>query len=339
MLNQYPGIGLDIGSQKIKIARVNRKKKALLVEDYGWVSTPAGSVEAGNIIDPLRLGQAIGELAQKMHIKGQAVVSAVSGQQVYTRHLVMPKMKKNELKAAARYQAASFLPIAVEEAALDIFPWRNFEDEAGQKTELFFVAVRRQQVETLAKVCEIAGLKLVAVEIEPLAIYRVLKIPDSPRVSAILNIGASRAGFSVFKQHLLVFDRSLAWGCSAFYQGTGLSGDLDSIQLDANSAHGYPVRDIIGEVARALEYYEMQNQDEKADPVEKVYLCGGGARLPGLDVRLARGIGCEVEPAHHISKAILADDLTVQSERGLKHESLVAFGLAAKRIRAIPDFF
>lgn len=339
MLHKSSGIGLDIGSKKIKIARVRNKKDGLYVDDFGSIPTPAGLVEAGNIFDPERLGEEIGGMTKNMNIKGQAVVSAVSGQQVYTRNLVMPRMKLSELKEAVSFQAISFLPIPVEEAAMDIFPLRDFEDEEGKKTEIFFVAVRRQQVEALDEVCKIAGLKLVAVEVEPLAIYRVLGREDQSQVTAFLNIGASRSYFSVFKKNILVFYRSLAFGCSAFYQGMGLSCgdspiDLDSIQVSQDSQYDYLVRDVIAEVARSVEYYNMQNQDEEDEPVEKIFLCGGGSRLKGLDTSLAVGIGRDVELANPLSKVILPVHVTAQQERDLKHDFLVALGLAARRINS-----
>ncbi len=334
MFKKSSGIGLDIGSKKIKIARVSRKKEGMYVTDFDSLNTPAGLVEAGNIYDPERLGEEIGTLVKNMNIKGQAVVSAVSGQQVYTRNLVMPRMKLSELKEAVRYQAISFLPIPVEEAALDIFPLRDFEDQEGKKTEIFFVAVRRQQVELLDTTCAVAGLKLVAVEIEPLAIHRVLNLDDQAQVTACLNIGASRSYFSVFKNNILVFYRSLAFGCSAFYQGMGLAceDNIDPISIDIsdNSQYDYLVRDVIAEVARSVEYYNMQNQEDEDDPVQKIYLCGGGSRLKGIDTSLSLGIGCAVEIANPLAQLHLPDDLSPEQRQDLQHDFPVALGLAAR---------
>lgn len=334
MFFRSSGIGLDIGSKKIKIAKVRNKKDGLYVIDIGSIPTPDGLVEAGNIYDPERLGEEIGVLVRNMNIKGQAVVSAVSGQQVYTRNLVMPQMKLSELKEAVNYQAINFLPISVEDAAIDIFPLRNFEDDEGKKTEIFVVAVRRQQVEALDIVCRIAGLKLVAVEIEPLAIYRVWGRNSYDEVTAFLNIGASRSYFAVFKKNILVFYRSLAFGCSVFYQGVGMSGpqgptDLDKIEVSQDTQYDYLVRDIIAEVARSIEYYNMQNQDED-EPIERIYMCGGGSRLKGLGESLSSGIGYDVELADPLNHLIVPGKLNPDQLQDLKHDFLVALGLAAR---------
>lgn len=335
LFNKSPGIGLDIGSKKIKVARVKNTKQGIQVVSFDSIPTPAGTVEAGNIMDPARLGEELGYMVGKLKIKHNKVVSAVAGQQVYTRNIVMPRMKLEELKEAVSFQAINFLPIPVEEAVIDIFPLRDFEDNEGKKTEIFFVAVRRQQVENLDMVCDIAGLNLVAVEIEPLAMNRVLGRNNPDEVSAYLNIGASRSNFSVFKKNVLVFYRSMSFGCSAFYEGLGIKSmdtgiNPEEIEFGQGNKYDYLTRDIIDDVTRSVEYYNLQNNRMSEELVEKVWLCGGGSRFKGLDRSLALGSGLQVEIADPLSELILPDKLSDEQKRDLKHEYLIALGLAAR---------
>jgi len=235
LFNKGPGIGLDIGSKKIKIARVKRKRNGIKVVKFGSMPTPPGVVEAGIIYDPERLGEEMAVLVKNLRLRGKRVVSAVSGQQVYTRNIVMPRMKLKELREAVLFQATTFLPIPVEDAAIDIFPLWDLEDDEGKKTEVFFVAVRRIQVENLQAACRIAGLKLAAVEIEALAINRILG-RDSAGTQAYLNIGASRSYFSVFNEGVLVFHRYLPFGCSAFYQQSDLTGGMEYTGFESDDS-------------------------------------------------------------------------------------------------------
>jgi type IV pilus assembly protein PilM len=323
---------LDIGSKKIKIARVKNTKQGIQVVWFDSMDTPPGMVEAGNIVDPAGLGAELGELVSKLKIKHNKVVSAVSGQQVYTRNIVMPQMKLDELKEAISFQAINFLPIPVEEAAIDIFPLRDFEDEEGKKTEVFFVAVRRQQVENLDMVCGIAGLNLVAVEIEPLAMNRVLGRNNPEEISAYLNIGGSRSYFSVFKDNILVSYRSLAFGCAAFYASMEMNspnGSIEDIQFGQGSQFDYLTRDIIDDVTRSVEYYNLQ-KGRTEERIEKIWLCGAGARFNGLDANLAAGCGLEVEIADPLHALILPDKLSIEQESDLKYDYLIALGLAAR---------
>lgn len=335
LFNRLPGIGLDIGEKRIKLARVKERNGSLQILTFGSIPTPTGAVEAGIVFDPERLGEELKVLVRDLHLKGKRVVSAVAGGQVYIRNLVMPRMKLKEMKEAVQYQAMKFLPIPVEEAAMDIFPLRDFEDEEGPKTEVFFVAVRKQQVENLEAACSIAGLKLAAVEIEPMAIYRVLGKGDE-EVVAFLKMGSSRSYFAGFKKGVLVFYRSLSFGTSAFFQTQGLSDGYghnvgDEINVNADNRYDYLVGDIISEVKRSLEYYDTQVETGEKR-IAKFFLCGGGVAIKGLDYRLAEGLDVEVEVADIMPRLILPHAISELQKKEIQHDFMVALGLAAREV-------
>lgn len=336
MFNKGPGIGIDIGSRKIKLAKVKRKGNKLQVLKYASMTTPAGIVEAGNIYDPEELGTAMAQIVKELRLQGKQVVSAVSGPQVYTRNLVMPRMSLKELKEAISFQATTFLPIPVEEAAIDIFPLRDFEDEEGKKTEVFFVAVRSIQVQNLQAACKVAGLKLVAVEIEPLAVHRVFAQNDNFETRAFLHIGAYRSYFSVFKEGILLFHRSLSFGSSAFYKArdfTLTAGigpvEADKVEFVQNEQYDYLLRDVISEISRSFEYYNMQHSE---DTLDQILICGAGARLTGLDEPLSANLGCEVVKADTLSRLILPNNLGESDEEELLYDFPIALGLAAREV-------
>ena len=334
MFGSSQGIGLDIGGRMIKIAQVKNTKQGIKVLGFDRMDTPPGTVEGGNIIDPVVLGAELETLINRLKLKNKKVVSAVSGQQVYTRNIVMPRMKLDELKEAITFQAMNFLPIPVEDAAIDIFPLRDFEDEEGKQTEVFFVAVRRQQVENLDLVCKAAGLNLVAVEIEPLAVNRVLGRSNPEDFAAFLNIGGSRSHFSVFKKNVLVFYRSMSFGCSAFYEALKMnypdgSGKPEDIHFGGGSIFDYLTRDIIDEVTRSVEYYNMQNRGDE-EQIKKIWLCGSGSRFNGLDASLAAGSDLEIINADPLPALIIPNDINQEQLLDLKHDGLIALGLAAR---------
>lgn len=335
MFNREPVIGLDIGSKKIKLVQVKKGKKGLQVVKFASISTPPGMVQAGIINAPEELGKELGKLVSDLQLNGKSVVSAVSGQQLYTRTLIMPKMKLEELKEAVFYQAANFLPIPIEEAATDVFPLRDFEDERGKKTEVFFVAVRQYQVDSLVQTCHAAGLKLKAIDIEPLAIYRLLSLSGiaADRSIGILNMGASGSSLSVFRKDTMNFYRFLSFGCEAFLSDynfmtvPNFSG-LDQIEIEGNNQYDYLISDILAELLRSIEYYTIQHNDT----VDAVYLIGGGSRLKGLDEKLASGIEREVLLADTLSYLTVPENLNSEAKRELQCDFSVALGLAARGI-------
>lgn len=329
MLFSKNDIGLDIGEQKIKLVQISQKGNKMVVTSFDSMKTPPGSVEGGFIINTEKLGQGLAELVAAAGLKGKSAAASVAGQQIYTRLLTMPSMKINELRQAALYQASTFLPISIDEVTTDIYPVREFEDAEGRKTEVLFVAARRAQVDNLYDACNLAGLKLTRVEIEPLALYRVYHEQIDPKkVAAVLNIGAYRSSLAIFKDSIMVFMRTMSFGCSAFYEALNSSDPdlletIDAVEGDYNNL----LSDIIQEINRSVDYYEIQN---KGDVIEKIVLCGGGSRIKNIDQYLSSGLNQQViigEPAKNI---VFPGDINETEKKEMRYDFSVALGLALR---------
>lgn len=324
------GMGLNIGSRKIKLISLYQEGNAIRLERYGSIIIPPGVIESGIIHKPQYLGEALGEMVSELNYKNKRVISAVSGAQVYTRILVMPRMKLSELKPAVKYEATTFLPIPIEQAAMDIYPLRQFKDEEGAKVEVFFIAVRRQQVDSLDLVCRIAGLRLNVVEIEQLALQRLFNNFDQKEIIALLNIGFNRSYLSVFQGNILVFNRYLSIGLANL--ATNESGIINQNNIrEKNSIihSGQPdhlVREIVAEVALSVEYFHFQNLGS----LDKIIICGGSSYLTNLATLLATEIHCEVQIADPLSCLILPEGVTDNARRELQQDFAVAIGLAMR---------
>lgn len=333
MLFSKTGIGLDIGSQKIKLVKVKRQGNKIEPVLFKCMDTPPGTVDSGTIIDPELLGEAIADLVNDLKISGSRAVSAIGGQQIYIKNFVMPHMKQLDLRRAAFYQSSSFLPISPDEAVMDVCPVRRFTDGEGRKTDVFFVAARKMQLDNLLAVYQAAGLKPSAVEIEPLALYRLFKSEDDIRTLGILNFGAYRSYLAVFDEGVLTSLRHLSLGCSAFLQGVGWGEveqrELDGIDLNEDSNYSYLLGDIITELSRTLEYFSMQTGGHK---VNKVLLTGGGSRIKGLTDYLSSALGYSVEQADIEKQVKVPPHLTEHERRQIMHDYPVALGLAARGV-------
>jgi Tfp pilus assembly PilM family ATPase len=137
LLREKTQLGLDIGEKRIKLVMLKKEANMFRVAAYRSIKTPPGVVDGGYISDPLQLSEALKGLARDSGVNpGAPLASAVSGQQVYTRLLSLPRMRLEELRKAALYQAAGFLPLSIEDVAADIYPVREYSDAEGEKTEV-----------------------------------------------------------------------------------------------------------------------------------------------------------------------------------------------------------
>lgn len=322
-------VGLDIGTEKTKLAVLQKKGREAEIVAVETISTPRGFVDSGNILEPVLLGEEIKKTVSSLKIKGKNTIASVSGPQVYTRIFAMPEMKEDEIREAAVYQASTFLPIPLDEAAVDVYPLRKVESEENKMMEVFFVAVRKSQIERIKTVCETAGLILQVVDIEPLALERAAETEEG--VKAFLNIGSSRAYFSVFEKGMLTLHRSLSFGCSAFLIAGNPScpvpETLENIDI-RTGAYDFLVNDMMSELIRAVEYYRLQNKNS----IEKLYLTGGGSRLNGLDEVIKRNIGIEtgrIKINKRISGHYMEDSNKLKE---LTHDFMISLGLALRGV-------
>jgi len=324
-------VGLDVGSQSIKLVGMQKHRDTGTLKTFGQVATPPGMVENGLINNPEEVGKELGKLAEQLKLKGSKVVSALSGQQVYTRLMTLPAMRPSEMRTAALYQSTSFLPISIDDITADIYPVRQFDDPQGKMAEVFFVAARKTQAENLVKTCQIAGLKLTRLEIEPLALKTLYKphlLKD--KVSAVINIGAQRSYLSVFQKNTPVFIRSIGFGCSAFFQQIPQIAQ-NECRLEDLSAEDVEcqrlLRNLIDELIRSLDYFRLQN---KEDSITNILLCGGCARLGGIEEYLSRELNIPVQLGSIDESIKLPKNITEEQKDDLRFDYPIALGLALR---------
>lgn len=325
-------VGLDIGSHLIKVVGLKRQGKAGILKSFGHINTPEGSVENGIINNPEDVGRELGKLIDKLKLKGSKTVSALSGQQVYTRLMTLPAMSIGDLRSAALYQATNFLPVAIDDVTADIYPVREFDDPNGQgrMAEVFFIAARKVQAENLVKACEIAGLKLNVLEIEPLALKSLYETPLAPKVYGIINIGAQRSYLSIFQENSLVFLRSISFGCSAFYYQVPrlAQGECQLDDLSINDPECSTLLHSLGdELTRSIDYFRLQNKD---DAISKMIICGGCARINGMEEFITNQINIPAKLGNIEENLKLPAGISVEEKNDLYYDYPVALGLALR---------
>ncbi len=85
-------VGLDIGSDSIKVVEAKYAKDGITITGIGIMRTPEGVIDNEVIVDPTALGSAIKSLLSESGIKTKKCVSSVAGQsRVVVRVVEVPK--------------------------------------------------------------------------------------------------------------------------------------------------------------------------------------------------------------------------------------------------------
>jgi type IV pilus assembly protein PilM len=226
-----PLVGIDIGTQQIKIVELRPAKTGLTVSALGLGPTPLGVIQNGIITDPAAIGGAVKQIMRESGITAKRAVGSIAGQNaVVIRIIEVPRMTDAELKETMKWEVERHVPFAPSETQIDYQPLtpRTPEAASGPNMEVLLAVAQQDAVANYLDVMFAAGLDPVAVDIEPLAIARAVldlnhgevvvrpqPVPgvvdySSPQETvAVVNIGAANTEIAIFQGDQLAFPRSL----------------------------------------------------------------------------------------------------------------------------------
>lgn len=203
-------VGLDVGADSIKVVEAKYGKDGITITGLGMAKTPDGVIDNDVILDPKALGAAIKSLLAESGIKTKQVTSSVTGQsRVVIRVIEVPKMADQELAETMKWEVERQVPFPPNEVVMDYQPLpKSINDPNAQNMEVLLAVAQEELVTSHCEALQSAGLKPVAIDIEPLAAGRAL-LSEAPvgkgEVVAIVNIGSGDTDLGVFENGELAF--------------------------------------------------------------------------------------------------------------------------------------
>ncbi len=306
-------VGLDIGFSTIKVVALNKDKKQPELISLGSIAAPQPGIVSDGETDLETVAATLKKLLEAAKIEQKEVIAALPESKVFTRVIAdLPFLKDAELASAIRYASEEFIPMPVVEVELNwqILFRSNEKDKIG-KTVVFVVASPKNLVEKYLKVFRMAQLVPIALETEIIALVRSLvgNNPLSP-TTLVIQMGAMTTDMAVSSKGLILLTRSVSTGGLAMTRALAQYFNFELAQaeeykktygLAENQLEGKvfaalkPVMDVImGEVRRVVQSYEARYPQ---NPIKRVVLSGGGAKLPGLVIFMANNLGLEVQEA------------------------------------------
>lgn len=235
-------IGLDIGTSQMKVAECRKGPRGIEVTALAVAPTPAEAYENSVIVDPQALGQAVKALLKQAGVGSRSCISSVSGQSaVVVRVIDVPPMNPSELAETMKWEVERHVPFAVSEVIMDYKLIERPEGYAeGQNLEVLMAVAQQDMIDRHVEMLFAAGIKPIAIDVEPLAVGRTLlelgRNGGSPagHTVAIINIGATNTDIAIFRDKLLSFPRTLPLA------GDNLTRAIqDAFNCDQQTAEGY----------------------------------------------------------------------------------------------------
>lgn len=211
-------LGVDIGTQSMKAAAVRLGRDAAAVVGLAKAPTPADAMDHTGIYDPVALGGALHGMLSQAGLTGMKdVVFCIQGQSsVLVRNLEVPRMNDKELDEHMKWEVQRNIPFA-ESTVLSDF--RAIENPAlkGTDNEEVVMAVSPQSaIDTIVELLRAAHLRASAIDVEPLAIGRVLRSCHAndlgARKTCVVNVGDSSSSINMYRDSVLAFPRTVPMG-------------------------------------------------------------------------------------------------------------------------------
>lgn len=329
-------VGLDIGSFNAKVVELKVDPQAKEVVNFGLE-------KIGTEVDDEAVQKALKQLLEHTNISSKRVNVSVSGPEVITRFISMPRMKPEELQSAIGFEAEKHIPFKLDEVNLD---YHILQEKApDNKMCILLVAAKKDFIEKrLALIEQAGGLEVQLIDVDSLTLTNSFQQAQGPqaaeseKVVGLLNMGHRLTSVAIIMNGTLRFVRDLQIGGEQMTVqiASTLSLGLEQAQeLKANPGDKAEVvvqsvrptlEKLAEEVSLSFDYFE--NQFGKG--VQEAYLSGGSATMQGLKQHLADSLGLGVEFWDPMKNLSINPSLSQDKLKGLSSSLAVCVGLALR---------
>jgi len=183
-------VGLDIGTNSIKLVKLEKSKSGYTVSAIGVRELPPEAIVADEIRDREAVIFNIQSLIDQTDPKIKEVVVSISGHSVITDRFTIDKKTGSEAEQAILFETEQRAPFDVDDVSLDYHVVDV--DEEANKMDVLLVAARKEYLHSFLELIIDCGLQPVIVDDDALAVYNSYVNNydvDPSRATALINIG------------------------------------------------------------------------------------------------------------------------------------------------------
>jgi type IV pilus assembly protein PilM len=300
-------VALDVGSGLMKLVAVDHSKGEPQLSRVAVAPVLGNAIVEGEIMDPDIVADTIQGLFRSAGVKEKHVVVAVGGRDVIIKKIQVDRMKESEAFEVVRWEAQQHVPFDIEGVELDF----QILDPDGQglQMEVLLVAAKRDLVEDKTQLLAQAGLDPAIVDVDAFALHNAFELnyPEAMQGGvALLNIGHEVTNVNILLNGVPLLTRDLAVGTRKFREDLQRERGMSAEDADG-LLQGYEltpdlepyVKNRGEEIAVGLERASafLQTGGSDVGSVERVFCCGGAARIPGLMDSLSQRLRMPVQIA------------------------------------------
>jgi type IV pilus assembly protein PilM len=213
-------LGIDIGSQKIKVAEIRSQGKTPVVTALGIIDTPEGAVDHTGVYNSDAVGVALKQLLSQAGASSSAAVVSIAGQaSVLVRTVEVPRMNPQELRDHMQWEINRNIPFA-ESTVVSDFKALPDEDPNSANMDVVMAMAPQSAIDTMIACVKKAGRLMGAIDVEPLGLARSLQAGYDSEFSGqticLVDVGHKTTAINIYKDGKLLMPRQVPIGGEMF---------------------------------------------------------------------------------------------------------------------------
>jgi len=291
-------IGLDIGSGFVKVVEVDHSSDQPEVVRVAMRPLPPDAIVEGEIMDYGLISEAVRGIFADLGLKNPNVITAIGGHDVIIKKIEMARVKEAEARQVIRWEAEQHVPFDIKSVELD---FQILDPEGtGPQMQALLVAAKRELVDNKVGLLQDAGVNPIIIDIDAFALHNAFEhnYPEAAAegIIALVNVGHETTNVSILETGVPILTRDIPFGSRRIREDLqrerGLTAEQAEDVVQAREALddlSRLVESAADEVAVGIERasaFLMTRED--GHYVGKIFLSGGGARIPGMTEALGR---------------------------------------------------
>lgn len=297
-IKQQKAIAVDVGQHSVNMVYANGNG---LITKAATSSVPDGVIQNMRVRSPEMLASALQEAKRAGKISGNKCVLCIGGREIIIRYFTLPKMNDYHLYENVVNEIESYLPFSEDHYTIDYCVKEEVEEEDALQYKVMVVAVHNEILEPYMQAFDIAGLKVIRIDIKENCYEKLIKAISMETYVGrtnfgIIDIGASTTTISTYNDGMFFINNTMNYGGDDFTEAIAKLYSIDKASAEHRkkgfSTQGYDKQDkdviksmneffekIVSEAARVFNYFKSRNQQKN---IEEIFICGGSSVVAGM---------------------------------------------------------
>jgi type IV pilus assembly protein PilM len=350
-------IGIDIRREGISLAQLQRLPEgALSVRAHASVYSRESD---GHLLDsPADLKKLLHKAFKSARFKGRQVVAAMDPQNVKLLPLTYSKSSQG-VEATIAKLIGDRVDGDVNDYIIDYLPVRS-ETREGEQMALVALS-QREKVTGYLEVLNQAGLNIVALDIRPAALTRLVQtisFASDNETVLVITFGENNSYLTIISGRRLLFDQQVSFGekqlleffaddlemdtqqVKELFYRYGLSGkNFNGIEGISNQGQAFSnmlldiakplFMELIDEISRVIVFISSETRGK---PISNVYLCGCMSNVDGINRFLSDRLNLPVNSMYGEYRKIFSanEHESVSGAEEMEPGMVIAAGLALR---------